>query len=503
MIRMAGRIAIGLLLCGGTVLGVAGDSATRALTVEAVAARVRADAGELYRRIAADDAAGVFSRLLDTGGTNAWMKLRTPIAKGWFSGASAFSLRVYVSREGRRKVVVVQTRTDAAEGARRECIYDETGTVVWALSFDSKEEGGGRLAGKLREAFEFDRRGRMLRAWERDGTPALLARGAGGVLHQARGTHAETALFGALLSERSGLTVDEGSLEGRLQEDLSCLFESMTVDGSGFLSVKTQAWGRPVEERRTSKGSAWALPKEGVSTVAPGERVVFRQGAHELEFLIGGDAEARRRAIELPADFAGRTNLVFCLRQGRWAILSPEENRVFFPREWVMRTFHFPFAALWTNETSRRRWEEERFYRSRLGEVLRAARRRKEQGLKFLQQVRTDADGNSLTARGGIFVDESAGDGIRGYYLFDEKGSLKWAFELRGRMSEPLVTRTLNQEAIFEYAEGGELRRTLLAGAVLTVKGTSFEFARDEDSRRRFFADWKQAMEKVDRLRKE
>lgn len=497
--------------------------------IEATAGRVRADAVDLYRHLTVEHVGYEFEQALRDGGTNVLVTLKKPIPHGWFANVRTFSVNVFVGLDERRKIIVVRAVEDIVGGLRRECVYDETGTVAWALSFDSKSKAG-TYAGKLREAFEFDHRGKLLRSWDRGADRAVVSRCVDGSFYEARGLHNERALFGALAKARSGLTLDEGSLESRMIESWSNFFESVSVTNNVSLLVKMRTWGPPVAAWQSN---TWRTCSPGAVLVsAHWKKMAFRQGSRVMELSIGGKEEADRHGFTLPACFLSKTNLLYCVFLGEWSIVSPNDQKVFFPREYLMRDFRFPFHCLWKNEKDRRRWDSERCHRERLGVVLRAARREKEKGIDLYQAVVSDDEMKDLkaTLRGdrctnvvvtggvwltsrqlkrvtiqiggegqrrhvsGIFAEGDSGKGVLCSYLFDAKGRLKWAFSIIGPDSSSERIGRLDRERIFEFNENGGIHRALIPGAVLTVRGDAYDFANDEKSHRLFFDAWGQAL---------
>lgn len=500
--------------------------------IAATAVRVRTDAVDLYRRVTEKPMARDFEWALQNGGTNVLVMLKTSIPGGWFSDCRRFSVNVFVSRDEQRKVIVVRTLEDIGGESVRESVYDESGQVVWALSFDSQKQNGVR-AGKLKEAFEFDRKGRLLRAWRHEGAGVMVSSSSKNSFHVETGQHSEWALFSALSAARSGLTLDDGSLEARMVEDLSHFFDSIAFTNNTSLSVKMLTWGRQLEERHLPSKIWRQCPRGGVSVSAPWGRMEFRRGARSWKFSLGGEREAERIGLVLPSDFSSKSNLVFCLSQGRRSVISPDVQKVFFPREHLTRDFKFPFNGLWKDEEMLRRWNFERGYRNHLGAVLRDARLEKCKGIELYQIVtmgegkdllkdvpRVRASTNIVVTSGswlahhrlktatiqvvpkddvchvvGIFAEEDSERGVLRSYLYHAGGGVKWAFAIVKPEAGFDGRRMLDQQRCFEFAENGELHRALLPGAVLTHEDGEYKFSSDLKKHRQFLEDWGQAVE--------
>lgn len=531
--------AIFLVVCAGAKVGGAQLPPSGGTVIEETAHCVRMDAVGLFRLLSEQERSSSFARTLHAGGTNVLVELSRPMPKGWFTDVQTFVVDVFISRDGRRKIVVVGTTKEAKGNLRKECVYDQDGRVVWAVSFDAEIEGG-KSGKKPSDVFEFGSTGRVLRVWHREPTPGLWSRRSDGSLREEKGQHAEWDLFGALSVVRQGGTLDEGSEEFRMTEFLSGFFESISMTSGLKVLVKVRNWGRSVEARRTGTDGWRTCPPGGIFVLCSGEELVFRCGARTIEMSMGGGVFFSRQGKDIPAEFLSQPNLICCQIMGRHSVISPGSQKVFFPRESILRNFRFPFRSLWKDEEMRRRWDSERSYRSRLGNVLRLALIEREKGSELYREVSTDkgfesvkeairtrANTNVVITTGawllrhqlksasirisgretknqiaGIFVEEDSANGCLRSFLFDGKGRVKWAFSLVKSRPNAQAPRQLDQEKIFEFNETGELSRTVFPGAVLTVKDGEYKFSTDAQLLRSFFADWKRAVNKINDLQK-
>lgn len=511
------------MLFAGSAIGDGQLSPAAVANVELSAGRVRAEAVEIYRHITKEPSHEFLEAMRD-GGTNVLVNLQRPACSGISTNVDEFSVNVFVARDERRKTIVVKTVKKTASELQCEYIYDETGAVKWVLSFVPKGNGG-KLAGKLTAAFEYDTRGKMLRAWRGGQESVLVSRRENGSLYEERGQRDEWSVLGDLSATRSGLTLDEGSIELRMAEELSYVFDYIAMTDNRSLLMRIQDWGPPVEAR-SMDSKRWQMCTQGkIVSLGHGQKKVFRQQGRLMEVSTGGKKEADHMGVELSTAISGKTNLLFCSCHGKLAVISPDDQTVFFPREYLTRSFKFPFHGLWKSDEERRRWDSERCYRHHLGAVWRTARMQYRKGSDLYRIAKEGEGGKSLNTAiheqksvcvsltnctqmsdrqlridkiqykgegecrhiAAIFAADIVGNTDRHAYLFNGVGKLRWVFSVRGSCPGLGGKKMIDQQSIFEFRETGELYRTLVHGAVLVVENGECEFSTDPQTYRLFF----------------
>lgn len=520
-----------LFLAGGVVYGVEDDGQMQALK-EGMA--VRNAAIELYQRVFSVPCIDDLALVLSEGGTNVSVAVKTA-THGLFANVCRVAVDVYVAADEVRKTFVLRFPVDGA--GSRQCVYDESGSVVWGLEFESGRPTEGEK-GCLIRAFEFSRSGDVIRTWSRSAKDRILVRdGCRGRLVCEVKYDQVHRFFMDLQNARTGRSLDEDSVESRIDKWLSSSIQGVSLTNGNALVVKTRTWGGEEWVRIGGVGSYRQVPEGSVFVVGRGDSFFFRRGEPCSELRLLGDGDIERLRLDLTLDFAGETNLVYFLGGGFQAVISPLRQKVFIPRERIVRDFPFPFQGTWSSEKECRQWFEGRGFGSRKRITMKLARANRRVakalyhyavhgpgcesvesairangwtnvpmavdgvlGLDRSERIRKmdvliGGRGNDRFVRVIRFGVESD-DGQACFFRFDSVGRPRWCFRMK-RVEGATDTRwKLDNRFAFEFGEDGRVCRALVLGAnpLLVANGIDQCFVGEPEQIRQFVSDLCQAV---------
>ena len=538
---MVGRCIKTMVLCGSFLFMFLGGEARGGdegldARVEQTTRRGReiwTAATELYRRFLLAPRTDELATALAEGGTNLVVELGESGANCLYADVRKVSVAIYVAADEVRKNVVFRFEQNGA--GRHQCVYDESGSLVWAAMYDSRKTGGETKVLPCR-VLEFNRRGDLIRAWNRDVRYEVLVLDREEKRLKRELKHMpEHRLFVELRDVLSGRAMDRDRTECRIAAWLSASLQEFALTNGNAMVVKTRTWGDGEWIRIGDQSASRQMPPGTICIVRRGEPFVFRRGESSSRLLLLGDDDIERLGLNLPPEFAAEGNLVYFEGSGLCAVFSPSRQQVFLPREYVVRDFPSPFHSIWSSEEEHRCWSEGEPFDSRKGSVMRMAKKQRRlagslywhavQGTgreKVASALRGEGWTNVLVtvesasgmarAEGikafsvlvggegnGRFVkvirfEEKGGNGRLCFFRFDEEGRLRWNFYME-RKAGDLRWRLDGQRAI-EFGENGLLRGALCPGVnpLLLSTGRTFYFTGDSKLTRQFLSDLSNAV---------